>query len=75
MPNDAKREAQEALFNAVRDQAQTSVHAALPAAEKIRLLRELAEAYRLTAGGSVPVSSSRSEKSSDDGARKRTSAR
>lgn len=75
MPNDAKREAQEALFTAVRDQAETSVHAALPAAEKVHLLRELAEAYRLTAGGSVPVSPDRGEKSSDGGARRRTSAR
>jgi hypothetical protein len=54
VPNEAKREAQDALFTAIRDQAETSVKAALQATEKVRLLRELAEAYRLAAGGSVP---------------------
>lgn len=55
MPNEAKREAQEALFTAIRDQAENSGKAALQTAEKIRLLRELAEAYRLTAGGPMPA--------------------
>ena len=55
MPNEAKREAQEALFTAIKDQAEAGVKAALPAAEKVHLVRELAEAYRLTAGGSVPA--------------------
>ena len=51
MQNEAKRGAQEALFNAIRDQAETNMKAALRAPEKAQLLRELAEAYRLTAGG------------------------
>lgn len=58
MPDDAKRAAQEALFNAIREQASNNPKAALRATEKAELLRDLAEAYRLTAGGSV--SSSRS---------------
>lgn len=55
MPNEAKREAQEALFIAIRDQAANSGKAALQTAEKIHLLRELAEAYRLAAGGPMPA--------------------
>ena len=54
MANEAKREAQEALFTAIKEQAETNMKAALRATEKAQLLRELAEAYRLTAGGSVP---------------------
>lgn len=84
MPNEAKREAQEALFTAIRDQAELSGKAALPATEKIHLLRELAEAYRLTAGGSMPSGTSReakpaeaqaSARSSDDGVPRRTRSR
>jgi len=54
LANEAKREAQEALFTAIKDQAETNMKAALRAPEKARLLRELAEAYRLTAGGTIP---------------------
>jgi hypothetical protein len=57
MANEAKREAQEALFTAIKEQAETNMKAALRAPEKAQLLRELAEAYRLTAGGSVPDAS------------------
>ena len=56
MPNQAKLEAQEALYNAIREQAEHNMKAALRASEKAQLLRDLAEAYRLTAGGSVPAS-------------------
>jgi hypothetical protein len=52
--NEAKREAQEALFTAIREQAETNMKAALRAPEKAHLLLELAEAYRLTAGGPMP---------------------
>jgi hypothetical protein len=51
MAHEAKREAQEALFAAIKDQAETNMKAALRAPEKAHLLLELAEAYRLTAGG------------------------
>jgi hypothetical protein len=54
LASEAKRAAQEALFTAIRDQAETNMKAALRAPEKAQLLRELAEAYRLTAGGSMP---------------------
>ena len=57
MPTQAKREAQEALFTAIREQAENNMHAAMRPSEKAQLLRSLAEAYRLAAGGSVPVSS------------------
>jgi hypothetical protein len=64
--NDAKRGAQEALFAAIQDQAEHNMRAALRAPEKAALLRELAEAYRLTAGR--PVSSSaRRKKQADSG--------
>ena len=85
MQNEAKRGAQEALFTAIKDQAETNMKAALRPAEKAQLLRELAEAYRLTAGGSVPAMPARTGtpapntaqdgRSADDGGRKRTSAR
>ncbi len=74
MPSEAKRGAQEALFTAIQDQAETNMRAALRAPEKARLLRELAEAYRLTAGGSVPAMSARSGKPADDTARDTTAA-
>jgi hypothetical protein len=54
MQNEAKRAAQDALFTAIRDQAETNMKAALKATEKAQLLRELAEAYRLAAGGPGP---------------------
>jgi hypothetical protein len=66
MPNEAKRDAQEALFTAIKDQAETNMKAALRAPEKAQLLRELAEAYRLTAGGSVPATSGRDGRSASD---------
>lgn len=66
MPQQAKRGAQDALFAAIRDQAETNMKSALRAPEKARLLRELAEAYRLTAGGSVPAVPPRDEKPSDE---------
>jgi hypothetical protein len=75
MPNEAKREAQEALFTAIREQAETNMKAALRAPEKAQLLRELAEAYRLTAGGSLPDLPSRNGQPADDGARRRAPAR
>jgi hypothetical protein len=55
LPSEAKREAQEALFTAIKDQAEHNMKAALRAPEKAQLLRDLAEAYRLTAGGSMPA--------------------
>jgi hypothetical protein len=48
--SEAKRRAQDALFNAIADQAETNMKAALRPGEKGALLHELAEAYRLTAG-------------------------
>jgi hypothetical protein len=54
MSDTARRAAQEALFNAIQDQAENNMKAALRASEKATLLRELAEAYRLTAGTPVP---------------------
>jgi hypothetical protein len=67
--NEAKRGAQEALFTAIKEQAETNMHAALRASEKAQLLRELAEAYRLTAGGSMPNMTEQSGKPSDNGSR------
>jgi hypothetical protein len=48
--SEAKRRAQEALFTAIAEQAETNMKSALKLAEKAALLHELAEAYRLTAG-------------------------
>ena len=59
MAHEAKREAQEALFAAIKDQAETNMKAALRAPEKAHLLLELAEAYRLAAGGPMPNTASR----------------
>ena len=56
--NEARRRAQEALFSAIAEQAETNMKSALRAPEKAALLHELAEAYRLTAGtrvGDTPV--------------------
>jgi hypothetical protein len=55
LPQQSKRGAQDALFAAIQDQAENNMKSALRAPEKARLLLELAEAYRLTAGGSVPI--------------------
>ena len=53
--SEAKRRAQDALFTAIADQAETNMKSALRSGEKAALLHELAEAYRLTAGTtSVP---------------------
>lgn len=54
MADQAKREAQEALYAAIQSQAETNMKAAMSAPEKAALLRDLAEAYRLTAGGLMP---------------------
>jgi hypothetical protein len=80
MQNDAKRGAQDALFIAIKNQAETNMKAALRATEKAELLRDLAEAYRLTAGGAVPDGTARKAESAratmrkgqpaDEGARK-----
>jgi hypothetical protein len=51
--SEARRRAQDALFNAIADQAETNMKSALRAGEKAALLHELAEAYRLTAGTSA----------------------
>jgi hypothetical protein len=47
---EAKRRAQDALFTAIAEQAETNMKAAIRPGEKAALLHELAEAYRLTAG-------------------------
>jgi hypothetical protein len=57
----SKRGAQDALFAAIKDQAENNMKAAMRASEKAQLLRELAEAYRLTAGGSVPKTGTQQE--------------
>jgi len=75
LQSEAKRGAQEALFNAIRDQAETNMKAAMRASEKAQLLRDLAEAYRLTAGGSVPAMAARDGKPAEQGANKSASAR
>jgi hypothetical protein len=64
--NEAKREAQEALFTAIKSQAETNMKAAMRAGEKAELLRALAEAYRLTAGGSVPAMPTREGRGAED---------
>jgi hypothetical protein len=62
MADQAKRQAQEALYAAIQDQAENNMKAAMTAADKGALLRELAEAYRLTAGGSMPDGTARRAK-------------
>jgi hypothetical protein len=54
MADESKRRAQMALFAAIEDQAAKNMKSAASAPAKAALLRDLAEAYRLTAGGSVP---------------------
>jgi hypothetical protein len=73
--NEAKREAQEALFTAIRDQAETNMKAALRAPEKAHLLLELAEAYRLTAGGPMPELAARDGQRSNGAASQEASTR
>ena len=68
MRNETKREAQEALFTAIKEQAETNMHSALRATEKAQLLRSLAEAYRLTAGGSMPVLGADKDKPAEEAA-------
>ncbi|MGY1773421.1 hypothetical protein [Blastococcus sp. SYSU D00813] len=68
--NEAKRRAQEALFAAIEDQAQHNMKAALRPAEKAQLLRDLAEAYRLAAGASVPSTKDPGEASGGNGHRR-----
>lgn len=68
MQNQAKLEAQEAIYAAIKDQAETNMKSALRATEKAQLLRDLAEAYRLTAGGSVPAPASQKSRPSTDNA-------
>jgi hypothetical protein len=60
--SEAKREAQEALFHAIKDQAENNMKAALRAPEKAELLHLLAEAYRLTAGTPMPNRAARNDK-------------
>lgn len=70
MLNEAKRGAQEALFNAIRDQAENNMRAALRAPEKAELLHQLAEAYRLAAGSPMPTPKANAVKRATDGTRK-----
>ena len=73
MADEAKRRAQEALYAAIQSQAETNMKAALSATNKAALLRDLAEAYRLTAGGSMPDGTGRREKASGGEGRQRKS--
>lgn len=77
MANEPKREAQNALFVAIQSQAENNMKSALKATEKATLLRDLAEAYRLVAGGALPeVTTARRRAGGDaDGASGGTSAR
>ena len=74
MADDAKRQAQEALYAAIQSQAETNMKAALSAANKAALLRDLAEAYRLTAGGSMPDGTGRPAKPASGAGRARKSS-
>jgi hypothetical protein len=74
MADEAKRRAQEALYLAIESQAETNMKAALPAGQKAALLRDLAEAYRLAAGGSMPDGTGRREKQPSAGRRPRKSS-
>lgn len=73
MADEVKRQAQEALYTAIQSQAETNMKAAMSATDKAALLRDLAEAYRLTAGGSIPDGTGRG-KLSDAGRRPRKSS-
>jgi len=74
MTDQAKREAQEALYAAIQTQAESNMKAALSAPEKAALLRDLAEAYRLTAGGSMPDGTGRREQAGGESRRSSRSA-
>jgi len=67
MQNETKMAAQDALFDAIGHSAENVTKAALRATEKAAVLRDLAEAYRLAAGGSVPDVAVRRGQSSGDG--------
>lgn len=73
MADEAKRRAQEALYAAIQGQAETNMKAALPATEKAALLRDLAEAYRLAAGGALPDGTGRREKAAGGSGRQQRS--
>jgi hypothetical protein len=64
--SEAKRGAQEALFAAIQDQAENNMKAAMRPSEKAQLLRELAEAYRLTAGRPASRTGSRRKQSDSE---------
>jgi len=74
MADEAKRGAQDALYAAIQNQAETNMKAAISAAEKASLLRDLAEAYRLAAGGAMPAGTGRREQSSSDAERPKKAA-
>jgi len=74
MPDEAKRRAQKALYAAIQNQAETNMKAALSAGDKAALLRDLAEAYRLAAGGSMPDGTGRKDKPSADASRPKKSS-
>jgi hypothetical protein len=68
MADEAKRGAQEALYAAIQNQAETNIKAAISAPDKAALVRDLAEAYRLTAGGALPDGTGgRKQPSAEDG--------
>lgn len=67
MPNETKMAAQDALFEAIGDLAENITKAALRGPEKAAILRDLSEAYRLTAGGSVPDVALRKAQSGSEG--------
>ena len=69
MADQAKRGAQEALYAAIQSQAENNMKAAMSATEKGALLRDLAEAYRLTAGGSMPDGTGRRDQAAGGEAR------
>ncbi|QGN32573.1 hypothetical protein [Microlunatus sp. Gsoil 973] len=75
MADEVKRQAQEALYAAIQSQAESNMKAAMTAADKAALLRDLAEAYRLTAGGSMPAGTGRRDKPSSSGNRPKKPAK
>jgi hypothetical protein len=75
MADEAKRRAQEALYAAIQNQAENNMRAALSAPEKASLLLDLAQAYRLAAGGAMPTGVGRGEGASSAGERSRGGAR
>ena len=75
MQNETKSAAQDALFEAIGELADNITKAALRGTEKATVLRDLAEAYRLTAGGSVPDVAVRRTQFSSEGAGRAKEAR